>query len=341
MDFKYRVLPGVTIPMGRILSQDYLYLDINPTAFWELQHFRPDVVVIGGYSSLTNLQTYWQFKLQGKGIVMWGEATDRAEASRIRRLLLPLIRKLYRKADACLASSTSARKLYLSYGVAQDRIFLSPLAADNSFFHSVSRLDSVERVRIRASLGLTDKPVVLYVGRLVETKGVDLLIDALARLQQEKGIFAHLLLVGDGPLRPNLERRCRQVGISAHFAGYVEQQYLPRFYGVADVFVLPSYYEPFGLVLNEAMACQLPVVVSDRVGAADDLVVNGRNGYIFPAGDCFKLAEALERLLEDPTLCRAMGHASWEIIKEWDLERAVQGFVDAITLAASNRTARG
>ena len=160
------------------------------------------------------------------------------------------------------------------------------------------------------------------------------MIDSLINLKLKKGILCDLLIVGDGHLKSYLEYRCRMAKINAYFAGYVEQEFIPRFYGIADIFVLPSYYETFGLVLNEAMACELPVVVSDQVGAADDLVMSGRNGYIFPAGDYAMLGDALGRLIEDSTLRHVMGKASWQIIKRWNFELALQGFYDALVFAS-------
>jgi glycosyltransferase involved in cell wall biosynthesis len=140
-----------------------------------------------------------------------------------------------------------------------------------------------------------------------------------------------LLFVGDGEERRRLEERVRRLGWrSVLFLGFKNQSELPRYYDLCDVFVLPSEKEPWGLVVNEAMNAAKPVVVSDRVGCAPDLVRDGVNGFVFPAGDIGALAERLRRLTEDPELARRMGEESLRIIDKWNFDADVQGLLEAL-----------
>jgi glycosyltransferase involved in cell wall biosynthesis len=137
---------------------------------------------------------------------------------------------------------------------------------------------------------------------------------------------AALVFLGDGVLRPQLEAFIRERALaSVHFAGFVNQANLPRFYAGGDVFVLPSTYEPRGAVINEAMACGLPVIVSDRCGSIGDIVRDGENAFVFPAGEDAALATMLDRLAGDANLRARMSARSRELIGEWTFARGVEG----------------
>ncbi|MGH7528794.1 MAG: glycosyltransferase [Gemmatimonadales bacterium] len=173
----------------------------------------------------------------------------------------------------------------------------------------------------------TESPTILFVGRLVERKGVVHLITALARLQAGG---ARLVVVGDGPERPRLETRAREAGVAGRveFSGRVPDAELRRAYAAADVVVLPAVQdargdtEGLGVVLLEAMQYGVPVIAS-RTGGIVDIVVDGETGLLVPPGDAAALARALERVLEDPAYARALGAAgrarlaqrfSWEAV---------------------------
>jgi glycosyltransferase involved in cell wall biosynthesis len=119
--------------------------------------------------------------------------------------------------------------------------------------------------------------------------------------------------------------------------GFVNQTGLPAVYSSSDILVLPSGYEPFGLVVNEAMLCGCPAVVSDAVGAKFDLVRDGETGYVFPSGDVHALANILRKLLEDRPQIQRMGAAAKERMKTWTPEMNVGGFVRAVQIATANR----
>jgi glycosyltransferase involved in cell wall biosynthesis len=142
-----------------------------------------------------------------------------------------------------------------------------------------------------------------------------------------------VLFMGDGRERHTLEAYAREHGVaSVHFVGFVNQSEMPSYYALADVLVLPSSFDPRGTVANEAMACGLPVVISTRVGiyGEGDIVRDGENGFVYPVGDNDALAELLDRLVEDESLRRRMGQRSWEIIREWNFERDVEGVLRAL-----------
>jgi glycosyltransferase involved in cell wall biosynthesis len=148
---------------------------------------------------------------------------------------------------------------------------------------------------------------------------------------------------GDGPLRSALEQRARELGVSERIRmlGFVNQSQLPCVYRAADLFVLPSLYEPFGLVVNEAMLCGCPVAVSDRVGAKYDLVREGENGYIFPAGNVEALAAIYRGILPDPEKRKRMGEAARQRMKTWSPHEYVNALSEAVDRAFLSRRRKG
>lgn len=148
-----------------------------------------------------------------------------------------------------------------------------------------------------------------------------------------------LVIAGDGPLRQALEDEAQSLGIAerVRFLGFVNQTQLPAVYRSSDLLVLASEYEAFGMVVNEAMLCGCPVVVSDHVGARFDLVHEGQTGFVYPAGNVEALAAILRKILPDRGRLQQMGHAARERMKDWSPRENVQAWVEAIEKAVMFR----
>jgi glycosyltransferase involved in cell wall biosynthesis len=184
-------------------------------------------------------------------------------------------------------------------------------------------------------LGITRGFVVLYCGQFIQRKGLRYLLEAYASIKMRHQDVA-LVMIGYGPERVLLLEQVERSGLSdVHVVDHVELTEMPKMYAMADVFVLPSLEETWGLVVNEAMACGLPVIVTDRAGASIDLVRQGENGYVIPAGDSAAIAECVTRLIEDPALAARMSDCSSERIQQFTPERAAHAFVDAVVHAMS------
>lgn len=145
-----------------------------------------------------------------------------------------------------------------------------------------------------------------------------------------------LVFAGDGLLRNDLEAEAKSMGIAdrVRFLGFVNQSGLPDVYTASDIFVLPSEYEPFGLVVNEAMLCGCPAVVSDRVGARFDLVRDGETGYVFPCGDVDALAMVLDCALRDREALRRMAQAARERMATWSTKDYADALIGAVLKAS-------
>ncbi len=239
----------------------------------------------------------------------------------LKRLVLPALFRIPRR---FLAAGTRQAAYFMRYGVNRDRICIAQMTVDVR-----SLMEQVERHRVEDfSASCRHKPTVfLYVGRLEGYKGVQDLLDAFVALPAEDG-QARLIIVGDGSLRARVEGTAH--GHPAiDYLGRLSGEALFRAYACADVFVLPSRAEPWGLVVNEAMAAGLPVIVTDRVGCVDDLVRDGENGCIVPAANRAHLTRAMYSFVRQPEMVAAMGRMSRQIISGWTIEDEAQIMLDA------------
>ena len=252
----------------------------------------------------------------------------------VKRRLWP---RLFRLADVVIAPSSGTVALMGSLGIPEDRVVLTPYSVDNQWWMEQS--DKVDRGTVRMHWNVPDDGVVvLFCAKLQPWKRPQDLLRAFARAADSN---AHLVFAGDGPLRPALESEARSLGIAerVRFLGFVNQSGLPETYTASDIFVLPSESEPFGVVVNEAMLCQCPVIVSDRVGAGFDLVRGAETGFVFPAGDVTSLAAVLRRAMSDRGHLRHMGEAARLRMAHWSPADNIAGFKLAITKAIGIRPA--
>ena len=217
--------------------------------------------------------------------------------------------------------------------------FLMPYAVDNEYF--AARAEAADSAQLRAELELSPgRPVILFASKLQARKHADHLIEAYHRLcSSAPSSLPYLVIVGDGKERPRLETLAAELRLEGvRFAGFRNQSELPAFFALAQIFVLPSRHEPWGLIVNEAMASGCAVIVSDDVGAHADLIADGVEGFVYPTGDVGALAAALGEVLAEPGAAARMGEAARARIATWDLEAGVRGLRQA--LAAVTHTLR-
>ncbi len=236
--------------------------------------------------------------------------------------------RLFRLADGVIVVSSGGAALMRSLGIPENRIVLTPFCVDNKWW--IERSDRVDRTGVRARWSIPENAaVILFCAKLQPWKRP---LDLLQAFAMVADLNAYLVFAGDGALRPFLESEARALGIAdrVRFLGFVNQSALPETYVASDVLVLSSEYDAFGLVVNEAMLCRCPVLVSDCVGAKFDLVVEGRTGYIFRCGDTDALAALLRQALNDRPRLRQMGAACRERMSSWSPAEYVAALIQFI-----------
>lgn len=316
--FRYRYLPTIRL-FGR-------------RQHWPLPLLgrRPDVLV-SLYAEPAFLAGWAIAKLRGAKTGFWTEVTyDRwTPRTRFREWLKC---QIFPRVDAVVTVGDDGRRFAQKYGASDDHIFFAPHTIDVLHYQQGAKnTAATQRDRLRVELGLTGTTFI-YVGRLWWGKGVNYLLEAFETVQRESTAPVSLLLVGDGPDEARLRQTCAERGIrNVVFAGFRQKPDLPRYYALADVFVFPTLGDPYGLVVDEAMACSLPIISTSAAGEIRDRIEEGENGYIVPPEDSAALAGAMRTLAGDAALRERMGQVSAGKIQghtpeKWaeDFERIVQ-----------------
>jgi glycosyltransferase involved in cell wall biosynthesis len=267
----------------------------------------------------------------------WATYKPKSIRSIIKISSLNLISKyILKNANAIVVEGSPQRSYVQSYRVPDEKIFQANLSSfDYSNFKSES---------LRQKLNIGDAFVILYFARIVKNKGLDILIQAFSRIQQERG-DVYLLIGGDGDFRDSCEKAVKQMKIkNVIFAGSIfDNEAKASFYKTGDLLVYPSRIivnkeiaEGWGLAINEAMSMGKPVISTDAVGASEDLVRNGFNGYIIKNGEIEELYIALRNIIENPELKKTMGENSRIIFEEFnDYRKMFMGFDEAIKYSLS------
>jgi len=291
-----------------------------------LRAARPDVVLAMGWNSWPLVRGALAARFGGVPLLLRGDSNDLGYRAAWKRTVQAA---LLRRVPALLAVGAANRAFYRRRGIPPERIFSCPHFVDNWRFAGGADEARSAAARFRERLGVPwEATVALFAGKLQAKKRPGDLLSALGRARNEAGKL-WLLVVGDGPLRADLESASR--GLPVAFAGFVNQSELPAVYAAADLLVLPSDAgETWGLVVNEAMACGRPAIVSDLVGCREDLVVEGETGWSYRCGDIEALATLLREAAADRPRLVAMGERAHRRVTEgYSVERAVEGTLRA------------
>lgn len=314
-------------------SGERLWLSINPGIIKELWKEQYDAILIHGYVSITSWLTFFGAWVTRTPIIFRGETVLQVNQSRwrqtIKRIILP---KFFRRIKAFLPIGTRSKEFYQHYGVSEKQMFLTPYSVDNDYFFAQSEKWHTEKMKIMEEIGASGRiPIILYVGKIYGAKGEGPLHLLKAFEKTQKHLEATLIFVGDGKEKVILEAYVQKEGIkNVYFLGFKNQSELPKYYSIADIFVLPSLSETWGLAINEAMCYGLPIITTDAVSASVDLIHHGENGFIYPFGDINTLAAYLDKLIANPEKRQNMGKLSLEIISSWNYDACVEGILHAL-----------
>ena len=329
-----RFLRGLRVPGAeRVLHHDY---PVTPGIARELERGRPDVVVVSGWSTFASQAAIAWCRARDVPYVLVVESHDEGPRAgwrkTVKRTVVPPI---VRVASGVLVTGSLARSSMIDRGADPERIGIFANTIDVDAFTAEANALAPERDALRGELGAgPDDVVVLSVARLAPEKGLDLLVRAVAEAADPRLLVA---VAGEGPERERLTALASELGVRLVLTGDLPWARIVEAYVMADVFALLSEREPWAVVVNEAAACGLPLVLSDHVGAAHDLLRDGENGALVPAGDVAAAAGALRRLAADRLVRLAYGAASREIAAAWGYGPSAYAFVAAVRRAVSER----
>jgi 1,2-diacylglycerol 3-alpha-glucosyltransferase len=294
---------------------------------WQLlDELRPTVLALPGWSSRLAMDGQAWAQRASVPVIAMSDST-REDAPRV-EWKESVKRRLLKMASAALVAGSRHRDYLLDLGVPADCIHLGYDAVDNEYFTNEVKTRLAVEPSLRRKHLLPER-FFLASCRFIEKKNLPRLLEAYALYRECAGRDAwDLVILGDGELRPSLEAARTRLGLEAvvQLPGFKQYDQLPTYYSLASAFIHASTVEQWGLVVNEAMASGLPVLVSDRCGCAPDLVADGVNGWTFDPFDVGAITDAMVRMsqLEDERR-RTMGAASQRIIGDWGLDRFATG----------------
>ncbi len=322
IEFSYQVLSSWRRRLGKY------HVLLNWGLRSALRNALPDVIICGGYSYVASWQALWWAQRKRIPSIAWVESTAR-DLRRGHWLVESMKRRFLRACSAFIVPGKSSRDYLRSFGLQERRIFVAPNAVDTDYFAKQAEITRRSPGLRREAMGLPAR-YFLFTGRLVKEKGVFDLLQAYGALRAEVRSAVSLVLVGDGGCKAELERRAADFPPgSVRVAGFLQREQLAECYALAEAFVFPTHTDPWGLVVNEAMACSLPIICSRAAGCAQDLVSDGWNGRVIPPHDIGALASAMEDLARDKERRDAMGQRSCLRIQQNSPEACALGIAQA------------
>jgi glycosyltransferase involved in cell wall biosynthesis len=325
--FSYEVLPSWRRRVGRY------NLLLNKSVTSALSAVKPDVLICGGYNYLASWQAMNWAKRNRVQFLLWSEST--AYDRRAQHFPVEwLKRKFLSNCDGFVVPGQSALEYVQQFASPEQKIFVARNAVDIGLFAEKEKSIRRASERMRGRLALPPR-YFLFVGRLVRSKGAFDLIEAYRAMPSELRASISLVFAGDGPMRTELEALAREIYPGCvHFPGFVHRDELASYYALAECLVMPTHTDPWGLVVNEAMACGLPVICTNAAGCAADLI--RENGILVAPGDAVQLAQAMRELATRPDLRRYMAAESVKLIQEYSPEACAAGFAQAAEWSGSN-----
>lgn len=308
-----------------------------PILLWfHLLKYKPDIIVAGDATYPSTIIAFIISKLLRKTFVLWEERWF-WPSSIIASLLWPIARIIALKSNALIVPGIKSKEFYESIGVTKERIFIAP----NASYVYTSNEHKIKAEVLLRKFNLNNKVTILYIGRVVPYKGVHLILEALLKLRNQRIHNIHLLIVGECDLsyKELLDKYITINNLNnVNIIGFVEEEEKGVYYELADIVVYPSYYEVWGMVVNEAMYAGKPIVSTTTCAAACDLLREYPDLLISP-GDVDKLVKSLKSLITDARLRESIGTKLKLLVNEkYSYKQMLKGFIKAIRYALSIRS---
>jgi glycosyltransferase involved in cell wall biosynthesis len=295
---------------------------INPTLISELKQWNPNAILIIGWNFQSHLKCmrYFHNKIP---VFFRGDSTLLDEQNLLKKAFRRVFLKwIYHYVDYALYVGSNNKKYFLARGLKERQLIFAPHAIDNERFAEPAGIYEREAILWRSEIGIQDDDIaILFAGKLEPKKNPSLLLE-LAKSCTDKRL--KFILVGNGVLEEELKSSAFN-DERIKFINFQNQQRMPVVYRLGDVFILPSKGpgETWGLAVNEAMACNRPVIISDKVGCSIDLVKNGINGIIFDITSPGSIISFVKQLLQEDVLIKKMGNQSAQIVKGFSFQQIV------------------
>ena len=323
--FDYQILPGWHWFIWG--EKKEITIHLNRGVFRVILEYKPDVIITSGYDDLAYWQAFLYCKIFRKKFILW-DSTTLLSVGSIKGIRGRLKKIIIKGADKYIAYGTKAKEYLEYFGAESGKIYIGTNTVDMEYFSS-----GVEEYRNKDGFKRERKQypryLLLYVGQLIKRKGV---LQVLKALECSKGFEIGLLIVGSGPQEKELKEFCREKYlVNIFFEGFHQQDELVKYYALADIFILSSFEEVWGLVVNEAIASGLYLLSSKYAGASYDLIKEGWNGEIFDPNNVEEIINLIKRVKENiKDIRKRRDDISKHACKEFSIERSAGEFIRAI-----------
>lgn len=289
----------------------------------------PHAIICGGYNYIASWQALLWARMHTVPFLLWSESNQQ-DLRRGHALVEVLKAEFLQRCSGFLVPGVSARDYLRAHKIKSEMIFIAPNAVDNDLFAAAAGAARQNATQIRKHLNLPER-YFLFVGRLVPAKGVFDLLSAYAKLNAPVRQRVGLVFVGDGVARQALEVQASAISPGMiRFCGFAQQEQLATYYALAEMLILPTYTDTWGLVVNEAMACGLPVILSRVAGCGPDLISANGDGLLMDPGDVDRLAATMQQFILQPELGVAVGARNVEHISRYSPVHWSAGIVQAL-----------
>lgn len=323
--YKYDILKNINF--ARNYSSFLSFVNFEIVQIVREEKF--DLVISFGWAHFSNFLLFFVCKFYKTPFSTRGDTSFVHEGDKngIKKYLRNKILNQIFKMSCCIFYSGTQNRLFYEFFVkGTKKYYFFPLSVDNVFFIDMCNKTDIPYEKQKLNIENNDV-VILFSGKFIRRKNPKVIFDAMIKVASKNYIT---LFVGDGELKHNLECYAKENNIKSIFLGFVNQSEIPILYSTADILIVPSFFEPWGLVVNEAMCCKCAVIASDMVGSGYDLIKTGENGYIFKADDTDDLAEKIRILIEDKQKLEDFKDKSQEIIKHWGFKEIQEGLEKAL-----------
>ncbi|MFB0563424.1 MAG: glycosyltransferase family 4 protein [Candidatus Lokiarchaeia archaeon] len=321
--FSYTILPGICF---FIKKYDW-WIHINWGLLKTINKFNPDIIIAAGYDSLASWESFIFCKIRKKPFILWNETTTLSVRS-MKGLIRFIKRIIVANSDICIASGKKAKEYLLKFGVDEEKIICCINTLDSEKFYKRAW---EYRKSINFNIERRKYPhlLLLFVGRLIKKKNVFTLLKAIEKLNDRD---IGLLIIGNGLDKEHLKKYCAANNLkNVYFEGFKQQEELPKYYALADAFVLPSIREEWGLVVNEALSTGLYILCSNIVGSSYDLIKENWNGILFEPSNINELADSIKKIKRELDEIHNRRLSISEImIKNFSPNKAAECFLSAI-----------
>lgn len=332
IEWDTNLLDGYTYHFIESVTEDRDFSFFNPKVkvskvIKALNSQQWDAVWIHGYAN-TGLMTALLW-CNFKKIPIFYRADSTLTSNRSKPFKSTFIRYLVKKSTALLWTGLDNRDYYEHFGAMKSQLFFTPHAVDNTFFQSALAVEKKNN----------DQTIILFASKFIHRKNAPLLLRAFAQLDSNLQQNTELWFIGDGEDKKTLVELIdeHKLANKVKLLGFKNQSELPGYFRQCDLFVLPSEKEPFGLVINEVMNLAKPVIATNEVGAARDLIEHSVNGWVIKAGDLSALTAALTVALKDPKKLTIMGEKSLVKINQWSYQEDINGILKALNSIRDSR----